>query len=184
MPPPVYLLAAGPRMIELAGEVADGAFLIVGLHPGAVAEARRHLEAGARRAGRSLDGFQTVFIVPLALEDQGPPAPRWPQHWFAPGHPWLAYPSASNLHWLRQAGIELPEDHDTGASPTSRPRASRTRSACSARPSTAPSGCSARARRPGSSTSSCSPPTPSPAATTCRREVDAFRRVIRTRLGG
>src|SRR6516162_1881061 len=26
-PTPVYLLAAGPRMIELAGEVADGAFL-------------------------------------------------------------------------------------------------------------------------------------------------------------
>ena len=32
-PTPVYLLAAGPRMIELAGEVADGAFLMVGLHP-------------------------------------------------------------------------------------------------------------------------------------------------------
>jgi 5,10-methylenetetrahydromethanopterin reductase len=28
-PTPVYLLAAGPRMIELAGEVADGAFLMV-----------------------------------------------------------------------------------------------------------------------------------------------------------
>src|SRR4249920_2939957 len=32
-PTPVYLLAAGPGMIELAGEVADGAFLMVGLHP-------------------------------------------------------------------------------------------------------------------------------------------------------
>ena len=30
---PVYLLAAGPRMVELAGEVADGALLLVGLHP-------------------------------------------------------------------------------------------------------------------------------------------------------
>jgi 5,10-methylenetetrahydromethanopterin reductase len=33
IPTPVYLFAAGPRMIELAGEVADGAFLFVGLHP-------------------------------------------------------------------------------------------------------------------------------------------------------
>ena len=65
----MYLLAAGPRMVELAGEVADGAFLMVGLHPASVAAARRHLEAGARRAGRSLDGFHTVFIVTIALEE-------------------------------------------------------------------------------------------------------------------
>src|SRR5260221_10797218 len=31
-PTPVYLLAAGPRMIERAGEAADGALLMVGLH--------------------------------------------------------------------------------------------------------------------------------------------------------
>jgi 5,10-methylenetetrahydromethanopterin reductase len=108
-PPPVYLLAAGPRMVELAGEVADGAFLMVGLHRDAVAAARRHLEAGARRAGRSLDGFRTVFIVTCALEREGSPEPRWPQRWYAPGHPWLAYPSTSNRHWLREAGITLPE---------------------------------------------------------------------------
>ena len=41
VPTPVYMLAAGPRMIELAGEVADGAFLMVGLHPAAVRAARR-----------------------------------------------------------------------------------------------------------------------------------------------
>ena len=57
-------------MVELAGEVADGAFLMVGLHPDAVAAARRHLEAGARRAGRSLDGFRTVFIVTIGIEDR------------------------------------------------------------------------------------------------------------------
>src|SRR5215468_4341295 len=66
-PTPVYLLAAGPRMIELAGEVADGAFLMVGLHPDAVRAARRHLEVGAQRAGRSLSGFPMTFIVTLGL---------------------------------------------------------------------------------------------------------------------
>jgi 5,10-methylenetetrahydromethanopterin reductase len=108
---PVYLLAAGPRMTELAGEVADGALLLAGLHPEAIRAARRHLEAGALRAGRSLDGFRTIFIAPIAVEDSVAEARRWPQRWFAPGHSWLTYPSASNLYWLRQAGLDLPDDH-------------------------------------------------------------------------
>jgi 5,10-methylenetetrahydromethanopterin reductase len=45
-------------MIELAGEVADGAFLMVGFHPLAARAARRHLEEGAQRAGRSLTAFR------------------------------------------------------------------------------------------------------------------------------
>ena len=109
-PPPVYLLAAGPRMVELAGEVADGVLLLVGLHPDAVAAARRHLEDGARRAGRSLDGFPTIFIVPIALDDSREAAAEWPRRWCAPGLPFLTYPSRSNLHWLRQAGLALPDD--------------------------------------------------------------------------
>jgi 5,10-methylenetetrahydromethanopterin reductase len=107
-PPPVHVLAAGPRMIELAGEVADGVLMLVGLHPAAVAAARRHLAAGAARGGRDVSAFRTVFIVPVAV---GAPdaARRWIQGWFRPGHPWLAYPSASNLHWLREAGLGLPD---------------------------------------------------------------------------
>lgn len=108
-PPPVYLLAAGPRMVELAGEVADGALVLAGLHPAAVAAARRALEAGARRGGRSLAGFTTIFIVPFALSEGGEPAWRWLQRWFAPGQPWLAYPSATHLSWLRQAGLTVPD---------------------------------------------------------------------------
>ena len=110
-PTPVYLLAAGPRMAELAGEVADGALLLAGLDPRAIRAARGHLEAGARRAGRTLDGFATVFIVPIAVEDTVALARRWTQRWFAPGHSWLTYPSASNLYWLRHAGIDLADDH-------------------------------------------------------------------------
>lgn len=116
-PTPVDLLAAGPRMIELAGEVADGALLFVGLHPAAVRAARQRLEAGARRAGRTLDGFRTVFIATIALDPTFEEAARWPQRWFAPGHPWLTYPSASNLTWLREAGVTLPDDVDPRAIP-------------------------------------------------------------------
>jgi len=114
-PTPVYLLAAGPRMVELAGEVADGAVLMVGLHPDAIRAARGHLAEGARRAGRSLAGFPVIFIVTLGLADLGENTRRWPQRWFAPGQSFLTYPSAANLYWLRHAGIDLPDDHDPAA---------------------------------------------------------------------
>jgi 5,10-methylenetetrahydromethanopterin reductase len=113
--PPVLLLAAGPRMMELAGEVADGVVMMVGLDPRAVRAAREHVEAGARRAGRSLEGFRWVFIVTIALEASVEAASRWVRSRFAPGHSFLTYPSASNLTWLRAAGFDLRDDHDPDA---------------------------------------------------------------------
>ena len=110
LPTPVFMTAGGPRMVELAGEVADGALLLVGLHPKAVAAALRRLEIGAARAGRSLDGFQTIFITPTTVSDDGPAARRFPQQWFRPDQPYLKYPSDSNLVWLREAGIDLADD--------------------------------------------------------------------------
>ena len=98
-PTPVFMTAAGPRMVELAGEVADGALLLVGLHPRAVDTARRRLEIGAARAGRNLNGFQTIFITPTTVSDDGHGARRFPQRWFRPDQPYLKYPSDSNLVW-------------------------------------------------------------------------------------
>jgi 5,10-methylenetetrahydromethanopterin reductase len=120
---PVYLLAAGPRMIELAGEVADGAFLMVGVHPQAVRAARRHLEEGARRAGRSLNGFPVTFVVTVGLGADAETGARWVRSWFQPGQPFLAYPSASNLRWLKEAGFDLAADHDPAAIPEDRAQA-------------------------------------------------------------
>jgi 5,10-methylenetetrahydromethanopterin reductase len=122
-PAPVYLLAAGPRMIELAGEAADGAFLMVGLHPAAVRAALTHLYAGAARAGRSLDGFPVVFIVTIGLGADADAGIRWARSWFAPAQPFLAYPSTANLHWLREAGFTLDAAHDPAAIPEDQARA-------------------------------------------------------------
>jgi 5,10-methylenetetrahydromethanopterin reductase len=119
---PVYLLAAGPRMVELAGEVADGAFLMVGIDPAAVRAARRHLEQGARRAGRSLAGFPVVFVVTLGLGSDAEVGARWVRSWFAPGQPFLAYPSASNLRWLGEAGFAIEATHDPAAIPEAQAR--------------------------------------------------------------
>ena len=35
---------------------------------------------------------------------------RWPQQWFRPGQPYLEYPSKANLLWLRESGIDLPDE--------------------------------------------------------------------------
>ncbi len=120
-PTPVYLLAAGPRMIELAGEVADGAFLMVGLHSAAIRAALRHLEQGAARANRSLRDFPVVFVITLGL-GSAEAGTRWVRSWFAPGRPFLAYPSASNLHWLKEAGFELEQNRDPATIPEDRAR--------------------------------------------------------------
>ena len=90
-PTPVFVTAAGPRMVELAGEVADGALMLVGLHPKAIAAARRRLEIGAQRAGRDLEDFQTIFITPMTVDEDGRRARRWPQQWFRPDQPYLKY---------------------------------------------------------------------------------------------
>ena len=109
-PVPVFMTAAGPRMVELAGEVADGVLLMVGLHPKAVAAARECLERGAARAGRDLSDFPVGYITSMAVSDNPREARGWPKRWLGPGLPWLAYPSRANFHWLRQAGIDIADD--------------------------------------------------------------------------
>jgi 5,10-methylenetetrahydromethanopterin reductase len=49
---PIFIAASGPRTLELAGEVADGVILLVGLFPEALAWAIEHLDRGAAKAGR------------------------------------------------------------------------------------------------------------------------------------
>jgi F420-dependent oxidoreductase-like protein len=66
---PIYLAALGPKMCELAGEIADGAILWL-TSPQYVRDvARPAIERGRRRAGKSLEGFEVVAAVPLAVTD-------------------------------------------------------------------------------------------------------------------
>ena len=67
--PPVYIAATGPRAMRVAGEVCDGAVLMTGLHPQAVAEARELIADGARAAGRNPDDVETVFTATTIIKD-------------------------------------------------------------------------------------------------------------------
>jgi 5,10-methylenetetrahydromethanopterin reductase len=52
---PVYLAANGPKALALAGELADGVIMLVGLATELIEKARSHVAEGASRAGRNLD---------------------------------------------------------------------------------------------------------------------------------
>ncbi len=67
-PPKIFLAALGPEMLELAGEIADGVVLNW-IPPEAVKASIAHLEAGARRAGRTLDGFEIAGFIRTTVTD-------------------------------------------------------------------------------------------------------------------
>jgi probable F420-dependent oxidoreductase len=70
--PRIYLAALGPRMCELAGEVADGV-LLNWIPPSAVPASVRHVEAGARRAGRTLGDVDVALYVRTCVTDEREP---------------------------------------------------------------------------------------------------------------
>jgi 5,10-methylenetetrahydromethanopterin reductase len=110
----VHVLASGPRLLELAGEVADGVMMLVGLHPGGVEAARACVRRGAERAGRDPAEVEEVLIVPFGVGTREQMR-GWVRSWFRPGQQWLRYPSASNLRWLGESGVHVDADHDPAA---------------------------------------------------------------------
>ena len=72
MPPrpqlPIYLAATGPKMLQLAGESADGVLIMVGASPGTLAWALEQIETGMQRAGRSRHEVQRIVVVTARIE--------------------------------------------------------------------------------------------------------------------
>jgi len=66
---PVYVAASGPRLLDLAGRVADGVILLVGTDPATVRSAVAAVEAGARSTGRSPSDLHIVLWTPVAIAD-------------------------------------------------------------------------------------------------------------------
>jgi 5,10-methylenetetrahydromethanopterin reductase len=66
---PIYVASTGPRMLELAGEIGDGAVLSTGLTLATMRAALEHAEAGLRRAGRPLSSFRRAGFISLAVAE-------------------------------------------------------------------------------------------------------------------
>jgi 5,10-methylenetetrahydromethanopterin reductase len=73
---PLYMACSGPRMLALAGELADGVIIQCGLFPAAIEFARQHLAEGAQRAGRSLEDLEIWVMMCGAISEDGDSAIR------------------------------------------------------------------------------------------------------------
>ena len=66
---PIYVAALSPKMLRLAGEIADGAMLWL-CNPSYIRDVVvPEVRAGRERVGKSLDGFDVVAAVPSAVTD-------------------------------------------------------------------------------------------------------------------
>jgi len=66
---PIYIAALSPRMLRLAGQIADGAMLWL-CNPAYIRDVVvPELTKGREKAGKELDGFDIVAAVPSALSD-------------------------------------------------------------------------------------------------------------------
>lgn len=65
---PIYIGATGPMMMELTGEIADGVVLNYCVPPSYNEVAMDRLEAGANKAGRSLDDVERPQLVVCSVD--------------------------------------------------------------------------------------------------------------------
>jgi 5,10-methylenetetrahydromethanopterin reductase len=66
---PIYLAAEGPRTLELAGRVADGVIVGLGLTPDVVSLSLAAVELGARAAGRRLADLDIWWFAKTNVAD-------------------------------------------------------------------------------------------------------------------
>jgi 5,10-methylenetetrahydromethanopterin reductase len=89
---PIYIACSGPKMLELAGEVADGVIVQCGVFPQVVDFALEHIGAGAARAGRNLEDIEIWMMACGAISEdraQGIKNSRVMAAWFAQKAPHL-----------------------------------------------------------------------------------------------
>jgi len=65
---PIYIGATGMKMMELAGEIADGVCLNYLVHPDYNLRAMDALEKGAKKAGRSIDDIDRPQLVICSVD--------------------------------------------------------------------------------------------------------------------
>jgi 5,10-methylenetetrahydromethanopterin reductase len=100
---PVLMAASGPKAIETAGEIADGAVLMVGFNRKLVESALERLEQGARRSGRKIEDLELIWAIRMgtaatmteARRQARPTAVHWAIRWEG--------------QWLERAGIRTPK---------------------------------------------------------------------------
>ena len=65
---PIYIGATGPKMMEMTGEIADGAVLNYCVPPEYNDQALEHLEAGAKKSGKTLADIDRPQLVVCSVD--------------------------------------------------------------------------------------------------------------------
>ena len=66
---PVYLAGSRPRMLQLAGEIGDGAIVVAGISKSSLEYAFGHIAEGAQRSGRRLEDLDVAVGVYCYVTD-------------------------------------------------------------------------------------------------------------------
>ena len=71
---PIYIGATGPKMMEMTGEICDGAVLNYVVPTSYIEQAVEQLAAGAARSGRTIEDIDRPELLVCSLSDEDPQA--------------------------------------------------------------------------------------------------------------
>jgi 5,10-methylenetetrahydromethanopterin reductase len=112
---PVVIAARGPHLLELAGEVADGAIVASGVSPGGVGWAKERIARGERRAGKAEGSTELLHMTYISISQDRMRARQAVKR----GISGAISGSHPTYDFLGANGLEVPDDlHrylDTGA---------------------------------------------------------------------
>ena len=97
---PLYIGATGPKMLELAGEICNGAGLNYVVSVDYIREAVRLVEQSAKAAGKTLDDVDRPELIVCCLSDEDPSAAM------AEGKKLVAYYLATEPHIMKASGVD------------------------------------------------------------------------------
>jgi 5,10-methylenetetrahydromethanopterin reductase len=103
---PVVLATRGPKLLELAGELADGAIIAAGTAPEAIAWALDRIHAGEARAGRPAGATELLHMTYITVDDDPRRARRAVKH----GILGAIVGSHPRYDFLRASGQEIPPE--------------------------------------------------------------------------
>ena len=82
-PIPIYIAATGPKTVELAGQVGDGAFIYTGLSENAMKITRQYINQGINAAGRTIKQLPIMAVAPIRVEKDMSTVCTWMAKWLA-----------------------------------------------------------------------------------------------------
>ena len=86
---PVYVACAGPKILRMAAEVADGAIVTMGFAPEDIVYVRNIVDEGLHASGRTANDFQIWWNAHMAFDDSVEAAAErsmgWSPYWLTMG---------------------------------------------------------------------------------------------------